>query len=144
MMNNIVYSKTIKNVRNRVDVILVTNAEKYKKTSKYTNFFSEKIFNKTLIVVHKVVGAFIKVLTLNKLTNVRMRVLDLSETLMYDFHYSYVKDSYDKKVIPLLTNADSLAHEFETNNVCKDFFVNKDIFDFSEHSQTLCSAASSI
>ena len=53
MMNNIVYSKTIKNVRNRVDVILVTYAEKYKKTSKYTNFFSQKIFNKTLIVVHK-------------------------------------------------------------------------------------------
>ena len=85
-----------------------------------------------------------KVLTLNKLTNVRMCILDLSETLMYDFHYSYIKDSYDKKVILLLTNTDSLAHELETNKVCKDFFVNKDIFDFSEHSQTLCSATSSI
>lgn len=144
MMNNIVYCKTIKNVRNRVDVILVTNAERYKKTSKYTIFFSQKIFNKTLIVAHKVVGAFMKVLTLNKLTNVHMCILDLRETLMYDIHYSYIKDSYDKKVILLLTNTDSLAHEFEPNNVCKDFFVNKDIFDFSEHSQTLCSAASSI
>ena len=33
----------------------------------------------------------------------------------------------------LWTDTDSLACEIETNNVYKDFYINKDMFDFSEY-----------
>ena len=41
---------------------------------------------------------------------------------------------YGIKAILLIRGTDSLTSEIETNNVSKDFYVNKDMFDFSEYS----------
>ena len=40
---------------------------------------------------------------------------------MYDFHYRYIKNKYGDKAKLLLTDADSLVYEIETNNVHEDF-----------------------
>ena len=58
-----------------------------------------------------------------------MCILDLSKTLMYDFHYNYIKLKYTDKAKLLLTDNDSLLHEIEAEDVYQDFWNDKDKFD---------------
>ena len=51
---------------------------------------------------------------------------------LYDFHYNYIKEKYNKKAKLLFTDTDSLCYGIKTNNVHKDFWKNKDKFDNSD------------
>ena len=83
LMNNSVLGKTLENFRKRVDLRPVTNEKKLDKLTAKPTYMSSKIFNENLLAVHKVK----ETLTLNRLAYVGMCILDLSKTLMYDFHY---------------------------------------------------------
>ena len=72
-----------------------------------------------LVAVHKIK----ETLTLNRPSYVGMCILDLSKTLMYEFHYNYIKQKYNDKAKLLFT--DSLTCEIETNDVYQDFFMIK-------------------
>ena len=87
LMNNSVFGKTMESLRKRVDIELVTNEKKLDKLTSKPTYVSSKIFNKNLMAVHKIK----KTLTLNRPAYVGMCILDLSKTLMYDFHYNYIK-----------------------------------------------------
>ena len=89
LMNNSVFGKTMENLRKRVDIRLVTDEKKLLKLTSKPTYVSSKIFNENLVAVHKIKEA----LTLNRPAYVGMCVLDLSKTLMYDFHYNYIKRS---------------------------------------------------
>ena len=84
---------------------------------------------KKIVAIHEIKP----VLVLNKPINVGFSILDLSKLLMYEFHYSYIKRKYDAKL--LFTNTDSLVYEIKTNDVYKDFYENKNLFDFSSYPQ---------
>ena len=117
LMNNSVFGKTMENLRKRVDVRLVTNEKKPDKLTSKPTYVSSKIFNENLMAVHKVK----ETLTLNRLAYVSMCILDLSKTLMYDFHYNYIKKKYNNRARLLFTNTDSLTYEIEAEDVYKDF-----------------------
>ena len=82
-MNNAVYGKTTKNLRNRIDVKLVSNEKDYLKWTPKPSCMSHKMFDKGLVPIHKSKVT----LTLNKLAYVGMCILNLSKVLMYQFHY---------------------------------------------------------
>ena len=128
-MNNSVFGKTMENIRKRVDVRLVTSKEKLSKLASKPTYVSSKIFNENLVAVHKIK----ETLTLNRPAYIGMCILDLSKTLMYDFHYNYIKQKYGNKAKLLFTDTDSLTYEIETKEVYQDFWNDKDRFDNSDY-----------
>ena len=63
-----------------------------------------------------------------------MSILDISKTLMYYFHYSFVKRKYvGSKARLLFTDTDSLMYEVVTEDVYKDLWEHKEKFDNSDY-----------
>ena len=78
LMNNSVFGKTMENIRNRVDIRLVTREEQAKKLTCRPNYQHHTIFSKNLVAVHmKKVS-----LKFDKPVYLGMSILDLSKTLM--------------------------------------------------------------
>ena len=127
LMNNSVFGKTIENLRKRVNVTLINDPKKLLSHCSKPTFVSCKIFNENLVAVHKLKTSQI----LNRPTYVGMCILDLSKTLMYDFHYNFIKEKYGQKAKLLFTDTDSLTYDITTEDVYKDFWVDKEKFDFS-------------
>lgn len=77
----------IKNIRKGVNVKLITNEKMVLKYGSKPTVVNTKIFNSNLVAILKKKEA----VTLKKLAYVGMTILHLSKTLMYDFHYNYIK-----------------------------------------------------
>ena len=129
LMNNSVFGKTMENLRKRQDIKLITDKGKLAKWASRPSFISSKIFNEDLVAVHKMKTT----LTLNRPAYVGMCILDLSKTLMYDFHYNYIKSKYGDKARLLFTDTDSLTYEIEADDVYQDFWKDKHLFDNSDY-----------
>ena len=85
---------------------------------------SSKIYNSSLVAIHIIREA----VTLKTPAYVGMSILDLSETLVYDFKYSYIESKYHDKEKLLFTDTDSLTYEIDTEDVYKDFWADKNKF----------------
>ena len=59
LMNNSVFAKTMENLRNRVNIELVTNEKRLNKLSAKPTYVSSKIFNENLAAVHTKKGKVI-------------------------------------------------------------------------------------
>ena len=129
LMNNSVFGKTMENLRKRVNVGLVTDEEKYIRLVSQPTFVNSKIFNENLVAVHTTK----KVLLLNRPVYVGMCILDISKTLMYDFHDNFIKRKYGDKARLLFTDTDSLMDEIETEDAYKDLWESKDLLDNSDY-----------
>ena len=130
LMNNSVFGKTMENIRNRVNIKLVTDKKKAEKLAAKPNFKHCNIFDEDLIAIHmKKTG-----LTMNKPVYLGMNILDLSKTLMFDFHYNYIKKKYGNKAKLLFTDTDSLMYEIQTEDFNEDIKGDvKDRFDTSDY-----------
>ena len=120
----------MENIRNRVDIKLITNEKEVEKLISKPNFNHRTIFTENLIAVHmKRTKVYY-----NKPIYLGMCILDLSKTLMYDFHYNYIKKKYGDGASLLFTDTDSLAYEIKTEDFYKD--INPDVdrlFDTSNY-----------
>jgi len=87
LMNNSVFGKMMENIHNRVNIRLVNNQKSLKKCVAKPNFDRCTVFDFNLVAVHMKKTE----LVYNKPAYLGMSILDLSKTLMYDFHYNYIK-----------------------------------------------------
>jgi hypothetical protein len=90
-MNNSCYGKTMEDVRNRVNVKLVTKKKDMNNLSRKSNFDRVNIFSENLTAAHMRKTC----VKLNNPIYLGQAVLDLSKTLMYEFHYDYIKPKYN-------------------------------------------------
>ena len=87
LMGNAVYSKTMENVWNRIDVQLVRKEKNYLKWTSKTSHMPRKIFHNDLVAI-----SYIKItLTIKNPAYIEVCILDVSKVLMYAFHYDYIK-----------------------------------------------------
>ena len=130
LMNNSVFGKTIENIRKRQNIELVDNCKKALKLVTQPNFQRATIFDKNFIAVHMKRPE----VKFDKPVYVGQAILDLSKTLMFDFHYNYIKKKYKNKAELLFTDTDSLMYEIRTEDFYKD--ISQDIetkFDTSDY-----------
>ena len=128
LMNNSVFGKTQENLRNRVNVEIITDKKIALKRAAKPNFERSQTLREDLVVIQN------KVITLklNKPLYVGFTVLDLSKLLMYDFHYNKMLKWYND-INLCFTDTDSLLYEIKTDNIYNDMQEHADEYDFSEY-----------
>ena len=130
LMNNSVFGKTIENIRKRQNIELVNNRERAVKLANRPNFDRATIFDRNFIAVHMLNTE----VYFNKPVYVGQAILDLSKTLMFNFHYTYIREKYGNKAELLFTDTDSLMYQIKTKDFYKD--ISFDIltkFDTSDY-----------
>ena len=128
LMNNSVFGKTMENLRKRVSIELVKDADRAEKLTMKPNFVDLKIFDEFLIAIKMKKTRVV----MNKPIFAGMTILDLSKLLMTEFHYGYVKKKWDR-VSVLYTDTDSLVLEIETEDFFADISADvKEWFDTND------------
>ncbi|KYN05015.1 hypothetical protein ALC62_04095 [Cyphomyrmex costatus] len=115
-MNNAVFGKTMENVRDRVDVKLVTAWDgRYGAEAMIAkpNFHSRSVFAENLIAVElcKLEVKF------DKPIYVGMCILDISKVCLYEFHHEYMVPMFNKNCKIMYTDTDSLIYRIECDDV---------------------------
>ena len=109
LMNNSVFGKTMENVRERSKIRIVN----YQETKRLETLIARPNYRGSFVfegseLVSVSMGE--SKVTLNKPIYLEQAILDLSKTLMYDFHYGYVKPKYGDRARLLFTDTDSLCY----------------------------------
>ena len=86
-MNNSVFGKTLENIRIRADIRLISTDKVAQKLGAKPKCDCCTIFDENLITVHMKKTE----LYFNMPVYLGMSILGLSKSLMYDFHYNYIK-----------------------------------------------------
>ena len=85
-MNNSVFRKTMENVRNYRHIKLVTTNNKRNKLVSELSYYTTKSFSENLMPI-EMKKTKVK---MNKPVNLRMLILDISKTLIYEFWYNTI------------------------------------------------------
>ena len=117
LMNNSVFGKTMENIRHHRDIKLVNNKEDYLKQVMKPNFKGGTLMGADLMSCEM---GKVKV-KMNKPVYLGQAILDLSKTIMYEFHYNYIKRKYNENNLKLLyMDTDSLVYDIKTETFYKD------------------------
>ncbi|XP_026826253.1 uncharacterized protein LOC113562126 [Ooceraea biroi] len=132
LINNAVFGKTMENVRNHMDVKLVT-----KWNGRYgaealiakPNFHSRSVFSENLVAIElrKLQVKF------NKPIYVGMCILDIYKTCLYEFHHEYMVPLYREKCKIMYTDMDSLIYHIECDDVYEQMKHDVARFDTSDY-----------
>nr|XP_042910853.1 uncharacterized protein LOC122272000 [Parasteatoda tepidariorum] len=131
LMNNSIFGKTMENVRRRVDIRLCTSEEQARKLVAKPNFNRRTIFTDKCMAVHlrKTKIEFLKPI------HIGMAILDTSKYLMYDFHYSEIKNDYGENVKLLYSDTDSLIYEITADDIYDDMRKKINLYDTSDYEE---------
>ena len=117
LMNNSMFGKTMENIRKHRNIKLVNDEEEYLKNVMKPNFKSETLLGPDLMGCEM---GKVRVV-MNKLVYLGQAILDLSKTIMYEFHYDYMKRKYPKDELKLCyMDTNSLIYCIKTEDFYKD------------------------
>ncbi|XP_050427700.1 uncharacterized protein LOC126837792 [Adelges cooleyi] len=119
LMNNAVFGKTMENVRNRMKMSLVCSPAAFQKLINKPTFKGVTQYNENLYAVH----LHKAVLTFDKPIYVGFTVLEISKTLMYNFHYNVMKKYYGCDIELLYMDTDSLMYLIKTDDFYHDMLT---------------------
>jgi hypothetical protein len=122
LANNSVFGKTCENILKRVDVRLATTRKQALRQIAKPMFKRFTIFSEHMVGVH-LEHAKVK---MTKPSYIGVAILDLSKTLMMDFHYGYVRPKWGDRAQLLMTDTDSLVYEIRTGDLFTDIVGDVD------------------
>ena len=133
-MISYVYGKATENLRKRINVRLVTNAEDFLKYTSKPTYITHKIFGKNYAAIHEIKP----VLILNKPIHAGFTVQELSKWKMYDFHYNFIKNSFfilscyllTKTVLLIKKNQKMFMKSFLSGKICSTLVTIQKIQTF--------------
>ena len=115
LMNDAIFGKMMENIRKHRNIKLVMNKESYLRTVMKPNFKSCVLFGENLMGCEM---GKVKVV-MNKPVYLGQAILDLSKTVMYQFHYNYMKQKYNSDRLHLRgASCLQLCHKDTDSLVC--------------------------
>ena len=143
LMNNSVFGKTMENVRKHRDIKLVTTDIKRNQLVSEPNYHAIKGFSENLVAIEMKK----RKLKMNKPVYLGLSILEISETLTYEFWYDYIKPKililqiilkkyliHQKQFKIILHGYRELYYYIKTEGVYEDIADNVEkIFDTSNY-----------
>ena len=116
LMNNVVFGKTMENVRKHRDTKLETTNKRRNQLVSEPNYHATKCFSENLLTIEM---KKIKV-KMNKPVYLGLSILEISKTLMYEYWYDYIKPKYGDNVKLCYMDTDSFIMHLKTKYFYKD------------------------
>ena len=129
LMNNSVSGKTMENVRRYVDAKFAINDKQKNRLINNPNCKLHRTIDENMIIVE----SNRQTVHLNKPIYAGFSILELSKLHMMNFHYDFIKNKYGDNARLIFTDTDSLTYHIVTDDVYKDMYDNKHLFDFSDY-----------
>ena len=132
LMNNSVFGKIMKNIRNHRDIKLLTSEKRRKRLVSEPNYHSCKKVSDHLMAI-EMKKARVK---MNKSLYLGMPILDISKINMYEFWYNYIIPRYGDRAKLCYTNTDNFIIYIKTEYFFKD--ISNDVekrFDRSNYNK---------
>ena len=134
LMNNSVFGKTMENIRKRCDLSILNDSNDYSTVRKLNSFISKPNYKEPVQITNSKINIFQFTKTkiyYNKPIYVGAQILDLSKTLMYQFHYEYMKKKFNN-IQALYSDTDSIIYHMKTEDFYKD--ISSDINEWFDTS----------
>ena len=116
LMNNSVFGKMMENIRKHCDIKMVNNEVDYIRAVMKPNFKSRMLYGPDLMGCE--MGKM--VLKMNEAVYIGQAILDLSKTIMYEFHHDYMIPKYGDRLALCYMDTNSLIYSIETEDFYKD------------------------
>ena len=129
LMVNAFFGKSMENVRKHRNVDMVGDTTKLKKLLAKQQLEQFVIVNDDLVLVERNRSK----VTLNKPIYIGFSVLDLSKTLIFDFHYNVMLERYGTDARLLFSDTDSLCYHVFTDDVYRDMLEYRHLLDTSAY-----------
>ena len=120
LMNNVMFGKTMENVRKHRDIKSVTTDKRRNRLVSEPNYHTTKWFSEKLLAI-EMKKTKIK---MNKPKNLGLSILEISKTLMYEFWYDYLKPKYNDNVKLCYMGTDTFIMHIRTEDFHKDIANN--------------------
>ena len=116
LINNSLFGITMENIRKHRDIKLVTTDKKRSKLVSEPNYHTINLISEDLSIT-EIKKTKVK---MNKPIYLGLSILEISNILMYEFWYDYMKPKYNDNVRLCYIDTDSFVMHIKTNDFYKD------------------------